>query len=79
MHSQAATDVISASDTDVLMQPIAHQDEMTCTRVNMRSGTAKRRKYIPGHKIHNELRRAVVKLLLAFYAVTGCDVPSQIG
>ena len=71
--------MISASDTDVLMQPIAHQDEMTCTRVYMRSGTAKRGKCIPGHKIHNKLQQAVVKSLLTFHAVRGCDVPSQRG
>ena len=79
IHSQADTVVVSASDTDVLILHIAHRDKMTSTRVYMRSGTAKRRKYIPVHEIHNKLPQAVVKSLLPFHAVTGCDVTSQIG
>ena len=78
IHSQADTVVVSASDTDVLILHIAHRDKMTSTRVYMRSGTAKRRKYIPVHEIHNKLPQAVVKSLLPFHAVTGCDVTSQI-
>ena len=61
-------------DTDVLILLLAHREDL-CQDIWMFSGTSKRKRYIPVHKI--TLPEEKRKLLLAFHAITGCDTTSQ--
>ena len=80
LHARDATDNgyeqvnVICHDTDVLILLLAH-GELLCPTVWMFSGTVKRKKYIPVHRIPlpDEKRSS----LLAFHAVTGCDTVSQ--
>ena len=62
-------------DTDVLILLLAHR-QVLCQDIWRFSGTSKRKRYVPVHKI--PLPEEKKKLLLAFHAITGCDTTSQI-
>ena len=80
LHAKDATckgfkqvNVIS-QDTDVLTLLIAHMPDL-CEEVWMQTGTSIKRTYIPIHRIHvSDSERGS---LLAFHALTGCEVTSQ--
>lgn len=61
-------------DTDVLALLVAHKQDL-CEEIWMFSGTSRRKRYIPVHKI--TLPEEKRKSLLAFHAITGCDTTSQ--
>ena len=66
--------VISCRDTDVLVLALAHRPELS-PEIWIHSGTSKHPKYIPVHLIN--LAPSVIDRIIAFHAVTGCDVTSQ--
>ena len=80
VKSTAATIVVSARDTDVLLLLITFFHMMPCQQVWMKAGTAKARKYIPVHAIIKKLQMEdkVLKLLPGFHALTGSDSTSYI-
>src|SRR5277367_3882255 len=51
---------------------------MKCTKLFMMAGTAKMRKYIPIHDLCEKLTPATKANILAYHAVLGCDVTSQL-
>ena len=61
-------------DTDVIVLLVAHLPRI-CEHVWMQAGTAKKKRYIPIHKIDitDEIRAS----LLACHALSGCDTTSQ--
>lgn len=61
-------------DTDVLVLLVAHKQDL-CEEIWMFSGTSRRKRYIPVHKITLPWEKR--KSLLAFHAITGCDTTSQ--
>jgi len=73
--------VVAARDTDILVLLIAHFHRMPCTRLWLKAGTSKKRKYIPVHTIVEQLHfgENVLEILPAFHALTGCDTTSYIG
>ena len=73
IHSEANTITVSARDTDVLLLLVAHCDKFQCNQLWMKSGTAKKRKYIPVKDVHSKLPPESDRALLAFHALTGCD------
>jgi hypothetical protein len=76
IHSEAATIVVSATDTDVLLLLVAHSSRCRCTQLWMKAGTAKKRKYIPIKEVHSKLPPGSDEALLAFHALTGSDTTS---
>ena len=66
--------VISCRDTDVLVPPLAHRSELS-SEIWIHSGTSKHPKHIPVHLIN--LAPSAIDNIIAFHAVTGCDVTSQ--
>ena len=66
--------VISSRDTDVLVLALAHRSELF-PKIWIHSGTSKQPKYIPVHLFN--LAPSVIDNIIAFHAVTGCDVTSQ--
>lgn len=66
--------VIKSKDTDVLVLFLYHE---TTAEVWMDAGTTKKPKHIPVHQVRQSLQQDVVKNLLAFHAITGCDSTSQ--
>jgi hypothetical protein len=80
VNSQAASIVVSARDTDVLVLLLAHFHRMPCQKVWMKTGTAKQRKYLPIHTIveHLRLHQDALEALPAFHALTGSDTTSYL-
>ena len=56
----------------------AHLRKMSCTQLWMKTGTAKKPKYLPIHSIRDRLKGTIPELdaILAFHALTGCDTVS---
>ena len=81
VHSQFHTVVLSSRDTDVLLLVllVSHFQRMQCQHLWMKSGTSKKRRYIPSiDAVFNKLPSGSASSLLAFHALTGCDTTSYI-
>ena len=68
---------MAVRDTDVLLLLLAYYDRMGRTRLYMKAGTLNASKYFPVHEIRMLLSIDIVDTLLAFHAITGCDMVSQ--
>jgi len=73
VKSQADSIVVQARDTDILVLLLAHFPRMSCTKLWLKAGTAKKRKYIPVHTIVGQMPfgRTVLETIPAFHALTG--------
>ena len=78
IHTNTDQVVVSSRDTDVLILLVAHFASMQCTRLWMKSGTAKKQKYLPIHDIHQQFQKSELDSLIAFHAITGCDSVSYL-
>ena len=78
VHSQFHTVVVYSRDTDVLILLVSHFQRMQCQHLWMKSGTSKKRRYIPIDAVLNKLPSGSASSLLAFHAFTGCDTTSYI-
>ena len=78
VHSMFHTVVVSSRDTAVLLLLVSHFQRMQCQHLWMKSGTLKKRRYIPIDAVFNKLPRGSTSSLLAFHALTGCDTTSYI-
>ena len=65
---------ILCRDTDVLVLPLAHREQL-CKEIWMFADTSRQRRYILVHRI--PLSEEKRKSLLAFHAIIGCDTTSQ--
>ena len=65
---------VLSCDTDVFLLLTAHKPWL-CDVLWMFSGTARKKCYVPIHKIH--VTKEIRESLLAFHALTGCDTTSQ--
>ena len=77
VHSQFQTVVVSSRDTDVLLLLVSHFQRIQCQHLWMKSGTSKKRRYIPIDEVFNKLPSGSASSLLAFHALTGCDTTRQ--
>ena len=68
--------IVNSTDTDVLILLVSHFSKMKCKDLWLLCCTAKKRKYIPVKAIYQRLPSAVIKHLISFHAVTGCDTTS---
>ena len=55
VHSQFHAVVLSSRDTDVLLLLVSHFQRMQCQHLWMKSGTSKKRRYIPIDAVFNKL------------------------
>lgn len=69
--------VIMARDTDITLLAVHHFDKMNCQAVWVMAGTESKRKHIPVHTIASTLTRVQRENILAFHALTGCDITSK--
>ncbi|MGH0123935.1 UNVERIFIED_CONTAM: hypothetical protein FKN15_015461 [Acipenser sinensis] len=78
--SQATSIVVAAWDTDVLVLLLAHFHKMSCSKLWLKAGTAKKRKHIPIHAIVKQLpfEQAVLETMPAFHALTCRDTTSYL-
>jgi len=67
--------IVVCRDTDVLVLFTYHQ---TTDEVWMDAGTTKKPKYIPVHDVRKSLPNTVLRNLLAYHSITGCDSTSQL-
>ena len=78
VHSQFHTVVVSSRHTDVLLLLVSHFQRMQCQHLWKKSGTSKKRRYIPIDAVFNKLPSGSASSLLAFHALIGCDTTSYI-
>ena len=70
------TIVVYSRDTDVLVLLTHHRERLPARQLWMRTGPNKDPKYIPIHDVVKTHSESVLKELLAFHALTGCDTTS---
>ena len=70
--------VVSSKDTDVLVLLVSHFDMLNCTEPWMKAGTYKKTKNIPVHDIVSSIPQNILKSLILFHALIGCDTTSFI-
>ena len=70
--------VVSSRDTDVLVLLLSHFDRINCKELWMKAGTAKKPKNIPVHDIVSSISQDILKSLIPFHTLTGCDTTSFI-
>ena len=75
VHSQFHTVVVCSRDTDVLLLLVSHIQRMQCQHLWMKSGTSKKRRYIPIDTVFHKLPSGSASSLLAFHALTGYTPP----
>ena len=78
VHSPCSRVVVSARDTDIFLVLLHHFKSTKSEECWMMTGTQKTRLFIPIHKVYKSLDPEFVEILLAFHAITGCDVTSFI-
>ena len=78
VRTMATNMVVSARDTDILVMLIAYLHLMTCYRIWIKAGTAKKQNFIPAHSIveHLQMNSEVLEILPCFRALTGSDTTS---
>lgn len=72
--------VVQCRDTDVLVMLLGHYHRMSCTQLWFKTGTAKKRQYIPVHDLvdHMSYSTDIRESIPAFHALTGSDTTSYI-
>ena len=78
VHSQFHTVVVSSRYTNALLLLVSDFQIMQCQHLWMKSGTSKKRLYIPIDAVFNKQPSGSASALLAFHALTGCDTTSYI-
>ena len=70
--------MVAARDTAILLLLIAHFHKIPCSKVWLKCGTSKKRKYVPIHTIVENLQLPpdVLESVVAFHAITGSDCTS---
>lgn len=68
--------VVSARDTDIILLLIHHFHRFSGKELWVKTGTEVKPKYIPIHEIVKTLSIQEKENILAFHAITGCDVTS---
>ena len=76
LHANTQSIFVSAQNTNVLVLLLAHFDKITCTKLWMKAGIAKRHKYIAVLEIHEKLPVTPTSHI-TFHALTGCDTVSH--
>ena len=78
--SQSEKIVVQCRDTDVVAMLLGHYHRMTCSQLWFKTGTAKKRQYIPIHDIVDNMpfNADTRESILAFHALTGSDTTSYI-
>lgn len=78
IESQSSAIVVAARDTAILLLLIAHFHKIPCSKVWLKCGTSKKRKYVPIHTIVENLQLPpdVLESVVAFHAITGSDCTS---
>ena len=74
IHAHMNMIVVSIRETDMLLLLLAHHSRIDCTRIYIKAGTSKAPKYFPVRDIHQNLSVEQLETLLAYHAVTGCDI-----
>ena len=77
VNSPADMVVVMSRDSNVFLLHLHHYDLMKCNKLFMMAGTSTKRKYVPIHEICQQLSPVEKANILAFHAITGCDVTSH--
>jgi len=77
-QSNQKTVVVCARDTDVILLLLHHYQRIKCDEVWVMAGTSGKRKFIPIHTIALSMDDQLRRNILAFHAITGCDVTSYL-
>ena len=75
-HNNSETIVVSARDTNVLLQLVAHCAHVQSNNLWLMAGTAKIRKYFNIREIYDTLSKNTVAALLPYHSLIGYDTAS---
>ena len=70
--------IVQSKDTDVLVLLISLFYKINCIELWMKAGTKKNPKFIPVHDVVNSISPTILKSLIPFHTLTGCDTTSFI-
>ena len=68
--------IITSPDTDVVVLCLFHYSMLNINKLWFHTGTVKKRRFIPMHIIAEKLSEEIIRVLLAFHTLTGCDSTS---
>ena len=68
--------VVQSPDTDVAVLCVYAYESLQCEQLWFRTGVKDKLRYIPVHKVAQQLGPDLCKLLPGFHALTGCDTTS---
>ena len=83
LHAKCASEnaariVIQSPDTDVLVICTSHFHSLLCEELWFQTGVRDQLRFVPVHKVSQELAEQMYSALLGFHALTGCDSTSSL-
>ena len=68
--------IVTRPDTDAAVLCLFHCSMLNFIELWSHIGTGKKRRFIPVHVITEKLSEEIIRVLLAFHTLTGCDSTS---
>ena len=72
----AGSAVVTSTDTEAAVPWLFHCCTLNFIELWSHTGTGKKRRFIPMYVIAEKLSKEIIRVLLAFYTLTGCDSTS---
>ena len=69
--------IVTSPDTDAAVLCLFHYSVLNFIELWFHTGTGKKRRFIPMHVIAEKLSEEIIRVLLAFHTLTGCDSTSD--
>ena len=76
-NENAGRAIITSPDTDVAVLCLFHCSTLNINELWFHTGSGKKRRFIPMHVIAEKLSEEIIRVLLAFHTLTGCDSTSD--
>ena len=75
-NENAGCAIITSSDTYIAVLCLFHCSTLNINELWFHTATGKKRRFIPMHVIAEKLSEEIIRVLLAFHTLTGCDSTS---
>ena len=77
-HASSSRSRFQSPDTDVLVLCATHFKSIGCEELWFKTGVRDHLRYVPVHRLSEELCQKLCRRLPAFHALTGCDTTSAL-
>ena len=68
--------IVTSSDTDASVLCLFHCSTLNFIELWFHTGTGEKRRFVPMHVIAEKLSEEIIRVLLAFHTLAGCDSTS---